>query len=303
VDTPPHLVFIIDHFSLPLGLIHDGSSFLNLKFAISSLIGPTSLRGMSELTQDNPTADKLRLLFIANLNVQDPRVWDEKVQQEKPLFGFSEAEEEVNNLIQFAQKYPKVESISYLIGTQATKDKILMTIRELKPHILHYAGILFFVEENPGESYLLAPEGKVISLEEIFQVFGEVSIRPLLVLNVKLINKKGDAILNAGDEAGQLGSLQSKYLLTGVLTRFAPIFNGDSLSLLKGFYDCLLSRKIPEIGTALLKGGQQLVAEKALQQAVAISKTLDNKETKVIHFGGDLTAASFILFGLPWRKL
>ncbi len=303
VQTPPHLLFIMDKFSLPVGLIHDGTSFLNLKFAVSSLIGPTSLRGTSEMTQDNLAAEKLRLLFIANINVKDPRIWDEKNQKEEPLYNLSETEEEVNQLIQFAQKYTNVESISYLIGTQATKDKILATIRELQPHILHYAGILFYVEENPGESYLLAPEGKTISLEEIFQVFEEVPVRPLLVLNVKLVNKKGDFILNAGYEAGQLGSLQSKYFLTGVLTRFAPIFNADSLALFKGFYDCLLSRKVPEVGVAVLKGGQQLVADKALQQATSMSKTLDDIETKVIHFGGDLTAASFLLFGLPWRKI
>ncbi len=303
VQAQPHLLFIMDKFSLPVGLIHDGTSFLNLKFAVSSLIGPTSLRGMSEMTQDNPAAEKLRLLFVANLNVKDPRIWDEKTHKEEPLYCLSETEGEVNDLIQFTQKYSSVESISYLIGTQATKDKILATIRELQPHILHYAGILFYVEENPGESYLLAPDGKVISLEEIFQVFEEFPVRPLLVLNVKLVNKKGEFIFNAGYEAGQLGSLQSKYFLTGVLTRFAPIFNADSLALFKGFYDCLLSRKVPEIGTALLKGGQQLVADKALQQATTMSKTLDDKDSKVIHFGGDLTAASFLLFGLPWRKL
>ncbi len=303
VQVQPHLLFIMDRFSLPVGLIHDGTSFLNLKFALSSMIGPTSLRGMSEMTQDNPAADKLRLLFIANLNALDPRIWDEKTQKEEPLYCLSETEGEVNDIIQFAQKYPNVESVSYLIGTQATKEKILATIRELQPHVLHYAGILFYVEENPGESYLLAPEGKIISLEEIFQVFEEFPVRPLLVLNVKLVNKKGEFILNAGYEAGQLGSLQSKYFLTGVLTRFAPIFNADSLSLFKGFYDCLLSRKVPEIGVALLKGGQQLVADKALQQATTMSKTLEDKESKVIHFGGDLTTASFLLFGLPWRKL
>src|SRR5271157_92280 len=180
-DIIPAFAFVMDSFSVPWELLHDGSTFLNTKVAISTImLGPGSMKGLSEINRDNAAANHLRILFVANLNSKDPRIWNEETQKETPLYAFDEAESEINDLINFSQTIPEVESISYLVGGQATKEKILATIREQQPHIFHYSGVIFFIEENPEKSYLLTPDGKILDLSEIAEVFADLQISPLL---------------------------------------------------------------------------------------------------------------------------
>lgn len=331
---PPNALFLVDEGSVPFDFIHDDTNFIILKYATGTRLGELPLLGapFSELEtlKDRLASHPLNFLFLGNFNATRPKIWDESAQGERILYPFPEGERAINALIEEFSDIPAVGEINYLLGTQASREAILGALRQGPPHVIHLASYLFFVRENPRESYFLTSGNEILSVCDLARAIqegrragaaasengGELrsdqevsaegeGVKPVVVNNCRIVDASGKLLENCTREA----FLIAKALVECdqgrdncvVVSRVAELHDGEDTQLLSTFYRALFEGH--PVGLALLRARQTHFTDVALEGAEHFMSRSEEGQAVAIAQQGDILGASYILYGLPWERL
>ena len=304
-DRVPEIFIIMDEPGYPFEMLHDDKSSLGTNFAFGYRFDEPKL-SPEKIIIENQSEDivnlKYMFLAIGDLNRKSPKIWNENDKKYDPLFPFPESlknlnflESKINNL-QYI-----VEKSTFLDFNSGNYQKIEKEITSGQYNIIYLSSNLFYIEENPLQSYFLTPDDHIISFQDLLEMLsfaekhneiqGIPHFKPLLIFDGRLINKNGKIISRPFIQLSNISKLIGSRDLLGMLARISIEFD-EILELFLGeFINRLFLRE--SIGSALLKAHKQLF------------KTVQSIE----HDEGDnnlsqiLQETHYVYYGDPFRKL
>ncbi|MHA1733690.1 MAG: hypothetical protein ACTSU5_17210 [Promethearchaeota archaeon] len=302
----PSVLFLMDEETIPIDFLHDGTNFLSLKYATGNKLGEPPMMGIGAEDVSGPSDEK-NVLLLGDFNASSPKIWNDALKKEEVLYPFPEASENINHLIEELNQSEFVNQIAYLQGNTATRAAILETITSGQFHVIYLSSNLFFVGDNPQESYFLTSDNEILSIREIKEAIASSKLpNPLVVNDSRFLRPDGEVIANCTHEALLVAeSLEPRGAEVGpkaTLTRIADIHHEDDVELLRAFLKNLLGDGDP-LGVALLKARQQHFTKVALDSAEKIVESANDGDLNEIAREGDITGTSFVLYGFPWMFL
>ncbi len=290
-DRVPEFFIIMDEPSYPFEMIHDEKSPLGTKFAFGYRFDEPKLSPEKIVIQDQPEDIvnlKYMILAIGDLNAEYPKIWDENEKKYCPLFPFPESikqlnflESKINNL------QPLVEKSKFLNSKSGTYKNIEKEITSGLYNIIYITSNLFYIEENPLQSYFITPDDKIINLKDILEMLsfaqkhnevqGIPFFKPLLIFDAQIIDKSGKIISRSFNQLSNISKLIGSKNIIGILARISIEFD-EILDLFLGeFINRLFLRE--SIGSALLN------AHKQLYEIVKSIDSMHLMETHYVFYG------------------
>jgi len=299
-DHVPEIFVIMDEPGYPFEMLHDENSSLGTKFAFGYRFDEPKLSPEKIVIQDQ-TEDVVNLkymfLAIGDLNKEFPKIWDENEKKYNPLFPFPESskqleflESKLNNL------QPLVEKSTFLNSRSGTYQNIEKEITSGLYNIIYISSNLFYIEENPLQSYFITPDDHIINLQDILEMLsfaekhneiqGVPFFKPLLIFDAQIIDKSGNIIYRSFNQLSNISKLIGSKNLIGILARISIEFDEILKLFLSEFINRLFLRE--SIGSALLKAHKQLnkivkSLEKLDEENYSLTQIL--QETHYVFYG------------------
>ncbi len=268
-EHTPELLIIIDRPYFPFEMIHDDSSPLGAKFAIGYRFREPALSSFKQNFSNelDHSILKFTLLSIGDLNQQTPEIWDENTKKYYPIHQFKEGsdqrlfmEQKMNNMNSLVDRFSSIKE------NYCTKEIIEKELSTGSYNIIHFSSNLFYLEENPKESFFLTSDNKIISFQDIVEMLsyakqrnelqGIPYFRPLIIFDGRIIGKNNIILSRFFEEIYNITKNISSKLILGILSRISNEFN-DILKLFLGeFINLLLLNE--SIGASLLKAYNNL---------------------------------------------
>jgi hypothetical protein len=269
-DHVPEIFIIMDEPGYPFEMLHDEKSSLGTKFAFGYRFNEPKLSPENIVIQ-NQTEDivnlKYMFLAIGDLNKEFPKIWDENEKKYHPLFPFPESskqleflESKLNNL------QPLVEKSTFLNSQSGTYQNIEKEITSGLYNIIYISSNLFYIEENPLQSYFITPDDHILNLQDILEMLsfaqkhneiqGIPFFKPLLIFDAQIIDQSGKIISRSFNQLSNISKLIGSKNLIGILARISIEFDEILKLFLSEFINRLFLRE--SIGSALLKAHKQL---------------------------------------------
>lgn len=296
----PEIFIIMDEPGYPFEMLHDEKSSLGTKFAFGYRFGEPKLSPEKILIQ-NQSEDivnlKYMILAIGDLNKEFPKIWDENDKKYYPLFPFPESskqldflESKINNL------QPLVEKSTFLNSQSGIYQNIEKEITSGLYNIIYISSNLFYIEENPLQSYFITPDDQIINLQDILEMLsfaqkhneiqGIPFFKPLLIFDSQIIDKSGKIISRSFNQLSIISKLIGSRNILGILARISIEFDEILKLFLSEFINRLFLRE--SIGSALLNAHKQLYRivkslEKLDDGNYSLSQTL--LETHYVFYG------------------
>ena len=299
-DHVPEIFIIMDEPGYPFEMLHDEKSSLGTKFAFGYRFGEPQLSPEKIVIQNQPEDIvnlKYMILAIGDLNKEFPKIWDENDKKYYPLFPFPESskqldflESKINNL------QPLVEKSTFLNSQSGIYQNIEKEITSGLYNIIYISSNLFYIEENPLQSYFITPDDQIINLQDILEMLsfaqkhneiqGIPFFKPLLIFDSQIIDKSGKIISRSFNQLSQISKLIGSKNIIGILARISIEFDEIIKLFLSEFINRLFLRE--SIGSALLKAHKQLYRivkslEKLDDGNYSLSQTL--LETHYVFYG------------------
>ena len=299
-DHVPEIFIIMDEPGYPFEMLHDEKSSLGTKFAFGYRFDEPKLSPEKIMIQDQPEdIVNLKYMFLAigDLNKEFPKIWDEIEKKYNPLFPFPESskqldflESKINNL------RPLVEKSTFLNSQSGTFQNIEKEITSGLYNIIYISSNLFYIEENPLQSYFITPDDHIINLQDILEMLsfaqkhneiqGIPFFKPLLIFDAQIIDKSGKIISRSFNQLSKISKLIGSKNLIGILSRISIEFDEILKLFLSEFINRLFLRE--SIGSALLNAHKQLYKivkslEKLDDDEYSLSQTL--LETHYVFYG------------------
>ncbi|UYP47646.1 hypothetical protein NEF87_003931 [Candidatus Lokiarchaeum ossiferum] len=268
-DHTPEVYVIMDEPNFPLEMLNDQRSSFGSKFAFGYRFREPKLA--MEKIKVGKSQDEINLKFtmlsIGDLNQKFPHVWNEEEQQYCPLFKFQNGEiqrkfieEKINNLQNLVDRFSSIDP-SY-----SSKDSIEKEITSGIYNIIHISANMFYLDQNPSQSYFLTSNNEVLSIQEIIDMLsyakqrnelqGLPYFRPLLILDVRIIDESNKSIPRFFTQIYNITKSISSRHFIGIFARISNEFN-DMLKLYLGeFINHIFLNE--SIGSAHLKVNKQL---------------------------------------------
>ncbi len=303
----PEIYFILDQMTIPFELIFDNNFFL-LKYSIGYIIGEPPLEGISfekrERLESINNEKKYKVLIIESTNSSNPLVWNEQLKKKELLFSFPNGQEELSYILNLFNNRDEIGEISVLVGIDATREKILSSLRSGDYSIIHFVGNVFYSELNPFHSYFLTNDNELITFYDINKLFKSINRlrKPLIFFNTQLFDTKGERLANAMRAFGEIMKNFDLNLTCGVLAKVIPIFDDETQTITSNFYIHFLNELSQ--GISLLKARQECMVNRLERLIEQDLKSLDDAEgSKHITIQNSKSISSFILYGKPWKKI
>lgn len=208
--------------AVPWELMHDGESYLALKFALARQL----LTQQPRLQPSQPRHTRWATLLIGN-----------------PTGDLPQASQEIEQLAQLLEGVPETARPRLLLRHRATRALVLQELSSGRYDLIHYSGHAHFDATQPAATGLILADGEVLTLQEIEQ---HLSGQPVIFLNgCESARGLTLPISTADDEAGltYLGvaaqGLATAFIGGGAqafIGAFWPILDAGSQSFALTFY-------------------------------------------------------------------
>ncbi|MHA1745121.1 MAG: hypothetical protein ACTSWW_03910 [Promethearchaeota archaeon] len=274
----PEVQIILDKtnpLDFPMEMIHDHQSPLAIKFAFGYRYENTNIVGIDfegqKPRQETSSAFEgegyhYNILTIGDLNGEFPQKWDNELQQNLPFLAFPEGNQQqefvnakLNNL---RHQIGKMDTISTQNGQY---NSIVKKLKQGDYHIIYFAANLFYLPDNPSESYFLTSDEKTISLNDITQIcdlgkkFNQIQgldyIPPLFIFDGQILGPKSTINRSFQEISALVQNFKMESVL-GMMFRITRDYNLIINEYLGTFLNHLLLNE--SIGSALLHANRQL---------------------------------------------
>ena len=294
-DHVPEIFIIMDEPGYPFEMLHDENSSLGTKFAFGYRFDEPKLSPEKIVIQkqsEDIVNLKYMLLAIGDLNKDFPKIWNENEKKYNPLFPFPESskqldflESKINNL------QPLVEKSTFLNSQSGIYQNIEKEITSGLYNIIYISSNIFYIEENPLQSYFITPDDHILSLQDIIEMLsfaqkhneiqGIPFFKPLIIFDGQIIDKSGKIIYRSFNQFSNISKLIGSKNLIGILARISIEFDEILKLFLGEFINRLFLRE--SIGSALLKAHKQLYNIVKSIENFSLSQTL--LETHYVFYG------------------
>jgi len=295
----PEVQVILDKtnpLNFPFEMIHDAQAPLGIKFAFGYRYENTNIVGIDfeghKPRQETTSSYEgegyhYNILTIGDLNGEFPQKWDNDLQTNHPFLAFPEGNQQqefvnakLNNL---RHQIGKIDAISTQNGQYSS---IVKKLKQGDYHIIYFAANLFYLPENPSESYFLTSDEKTISLNDIIEIcdlgkkFNQIQgldyIPPLLIFDGQILGPKNTITRSFHNLSALMQSFTLDSIL-GIMFRITRDYNLIINEYLGTFLNHLLLNE--SIGSALLYANRQL-------HSITFDFHALGYETPYVFFGG-----------------
>ncbi len=309
INLTPQIYFILDNMTIPFDLIYDNNFFL-LKYSSGYKIGDVPLGGVAFEDEESSiplidTSNKVfNVLVIESINSKNPVKWNEKSKQKELIYPFQAGAEELNHIINFFNQRNEINQMAILLGDNSTRENILSNLSTDMYHIIVFVGNIFYSKWSPKNSFFLTNDNQILTFNEISHILCHINskIPPLLVFNSQVYDIDGKKLRNTLTTFGEIVAQFNYYRITGIVSKNYPIFNEETKQIISNFFVNFFNNNSQ--GVSLLKARQQCIAnkmEKLVEQQVKDSST--DTGIKHIDLRSSLAISSYLMFGMPWKKI
>jgi hypothetical protein len=263
----PEVYTIIDEPTYPFEMIHDQKAPLGIKYAFGYRNREPQLNTGGNVTSTLETNPKFNILSISDFNRKIPKIWNEEKMKSDPMVTFTNAIDQsqffgsiINDFKHLTKEHIGIN------GQTCTKGSIDQELVKGSYHVIYICSNLFYLENNPIESFFLTPDQITISLGDMLEMLSYARkhnrvqnlpyTKPLIILDGQVILESGQVLPRTFNALSKIFSQLSSKHVMGIFTRISNEFNEPLQVFLKDFMERILMNE--SIGSALLTANRHL---------------------------------------------